>query len=63
MGKPPLGLVLKQVCHYINDLSDDLSATAKLCADDTSLFFHNTNVDTSASRLNSDLSKIRNCAF
>ena len=48
---------------YINDLSDDLSTTAKLFADDTFLFSIVLNVDTSASHLNSDLSKISNWAF
>ena len=48
---------------YINDLSDDLSTTAKLFADDTSLFSIVQNVETSASHLNSDLSKISNWAF
>ena len=48
---------------YINDLSDDLSTTVKLFADDTSLFSILQNVNTSASHLNSDLSKISNCAF
>ena len=48
---------------YINDLSDDLSTTVKLFADDTSLFSILQNVNTSASHLNSDLSKISNWAF
>ena len=48
---------------YINDLSDDLSTTAKLFADDTSLFSIVQNVNTSASHLNNDLSKISNWAF
>ena len=48
---------------YINDLSDDLSTTAKLFADDTSLFSIVQNVNTSASHLNNDLSKINNWAF
>ena len=43
---------------YINDLSDDLSTTAKLFADDTSLFSVKQNPNTSASHLNNDLSKI-----
>ena len=45
---------------YINDLSDNLSTTAKLCADDTSLFSIVQNVSTSVSH---DLSKINNWAF
>ena len=48
---------------YINDLSDDLSTTTKLFADDTFLFSIVLNVDTSASHLNSDLNKISNWAF
>ena len=48
---------------YINDLSDDPSTTAKLFADDTSLFSIVQNVNTSASHLNCDLSKISNWAF
>ena len=48
---------------YINDLSDNLSTTAKLFADYTSLFSIVHNVNTSASHLNSDLSKISKWAF
>ena len=48
---------------YINDLSDDLSTTAKLFADDTSRFSIVQNANTSASHLNSYLSKISNWAF
>ena len=48
---------------YINDLFYDLSTTAKLFADDTSLFSIVQNVSTSASHLNNDLSKISNWAF
>ena len=48
---------------YINDLSDDLPATAKLFPDNTSLFSIVQNIYTSASHLNSDLSKISNWAF
>ena len=48
---------------YINDLSDGLSRTAKLFADDTSLLSIVQNVNTSASHLNSDLNKISNWAF
>ena len=46
---------------YINDLSDDLSTTVKLFADNTSLFSILQNVN--ASHLNNDLSKISNWAF
>ena len=45
---------------YINDLSDDLSTTAKLFADDTSLFSIVQKVNTSASHLGCDLRKISN---
>ena len=43
---------------YINNLSDDLSTTAELFADDTSLFSMVQNANTSASHLNDDLNKI-----
>ena len=48
---------------YINDLSDDLSTTAKLFADDTSLFSIVQKVNTSASHLDCDLRKISNWAI
>ena len=48
---------------YITDLSEDLSTTAKLFADDTYLFSTVQNVNTSVSHLNNDLSKISNWAF
>ena len=48
---------------YINDLSDNLSKTAKLFTDDTFLFSIVQNVNTSGSHFNSDLSKISNRAF
>ena len=47
---------------YINDLSDDLSITAKLFPDGTSLFSIVQNFNISVSHLNSDLSKISNWA-
>ena len=53
--------ILFLIC--INDLSDDLSTTAKLFADDTSLFSIVRNVNTSASHLNGDLRKINIWAF
>ena len=48
---------------YINDLSDDLSTTAKLFADYTSLFSIVQIFNTSASHLNNDLSIISNWVF
>ena len=48
---------------YINDLSDNLSTTAKLFPDDTSLLSIVKNVNTSASHLNSDVSKISEWVF
>ena len=51
---PPLFLI------YTNDLSNGLSTTAKLFADDKSFLSIVKNVNTSVSRLNSDLSKISN---
>ena len=48
---------------YINDLSENLSATAKLFADDTSLLSIVQNVNASANHLNSDLRKISNWLF
>ena len=48
---------------YINDLSGDLSTTAKLFADDASLFSIVQNGNTSASHWNSNLSKTSNWEF
>ena len=76
-SKSPLGLGLKQPCLrapssilwlllfliYINDLSDNLLTTAKLSANNTSLFSIVQNVNTSASHLNSDLSQLGKLAF
>ena len=56
-----LGLLL--VLIYINDLSDDLSANAKLFADDTSIFSVVRDINTSAAHFNNDLRKISNWAF
>ena len=48
---------------YINDLSDDLSSTPKLFADDTSHFSVVHDKNTSAKELNNDLQKISNWAY
>ena len=61
----PQGSILELILFliYINDLSDDLSTTAKLFADDTSLLSIVRNFNTSASHLNADLRKINIWAF
>ena len=61
----PQGYILGPLSFliYINDLSHDLSTTAKLFADDMSLFSTVKNVTTFESHLNSDLSKISNWEF
>ena len=56
-----LGLLLFLI--YINEICDCLSTTAKLFANDASLFFIVKDVNSSTSHLNSDLSKINNWAF
>ena len=58
----PQGSMLEPLLFliYIDLLSEDLPTTAKFFADDTSLFFIAQNINTSASRLNSDLSKTSN---
>ena len=48
---------------YINDLFDNLSSSAKLFADDTSLFSVTHDVNVSARELNDDLRKISNWAL
>ena len=48
---------------YINDLSNNLSSTAKLFADDTSLFSVVNDVNLSQFHLNSDLKKISEWAY
>ena len=48
---------------YINDLSKNLKANAKLFADDTSLFSVVYDVNTSARELNDDLQKVNDWAF
>ena len=55
----PQGSILRPLLFltYINELSDDLSTTAKLFAVDMPLFFIIQSVNIFASHLNSDLSK------
>ena len=48
---------------YRNNLSDDLSTSAKLFADDTSPFSEVRDINTSAAHMNNDLRKISNWAF
>ena len=48
---------------YINDLPNGLNSNFKLLADDTSLFSVVHNITESASLLNSDISKINECAL
>ena len=48
---------------YINDLSKNLSATAKLFADDTSIFSVVHDISPSSLRLNDDLINISNWAY
>ena len=61
----PQGFILGPLLFliYINNLSDGVSTTAKLFADDTFFFSIVQNVKTSASHLNSNLSKASNWAF
>ena len=57
----PQGSILGplQFLIYINDLTNDLSSSAKLFADDTSLFSVAFNVDATAKELNDDLAKVQ----
>ena len=48
---------------YINDLTNDLSSSAKLFANDTSLFSVVFNVDATAKELNDDLAKVQDWAL
>ena len=48
---------------YINDLSNGMSSTLKLFADDTSLFSIVHKVGLSSKQLDQDLSKVSDCAF
>ena len=44
---------------YINDSTNNLCSSAKLLADDTSMFYFVFNVDASAKELNDDLAKVQ----
>ena len=48
---------------YINDLPDNIQSTCKIFADDTSLFAHVFNEDTSQDELNNDLLRVSDWAF
>ena len=48
---------------YINDLSHNLSSTAKLFADGISIFFIVHDIDQSTKQLNDDLKKISDWAY
>ena len=61
----PQGSVLGPLMFliYINDLPDKIQSTCKIFADDTSLFSHFFNKDTSQDELNNDLQKVSDWAF
>ena len=61
----PQGSVLSPLMFliYINDLPDDIQSTCKIFADDTSLFSHVFNKDTSQDELNNDLQQVNDWAF
>ena len=61
----PQGSILSPLLFlvFINEPSENLSITAKFFADDTCLFSKVQNINTTASHLNNDLSKISNWAF
>ena len=61
----PQGLVLGPLFFliYINDLAEGISSTAKLFADDTSLFSVVNDIDESANQMNLDLEKISLWAY
>ena len=48
---------------YINDLGNNLSSTAKLFADDTSIFSIVHDIDLSSKQLNDDLKKVSDWAY
>ena len=48
---------------YVNDLSHNLSSTARLFADDTSVFSIVHDIDSSTKQLNDDLKKISDWAY
>ena len=61
----PKGYVLGPLMFliYINDLPDNIRSTCKSFADDTSLFAHVLDKDTSQNKLNYDLQKVSDWAF
>ena len=61
----PQGSILWAILFliYINDFTNDLSSSAKLFTDDTSLFSVVFNVDASAEELNEDLAKVQDWAL
>ena len=48
---------------YTNDLPDNIRSTYKIFTDDTSLFSHALNKDTSQDELNYDIQKVSDWAF
>ena len=58
---PVLGPLMFPI--YINDLPDNIKSTFKIFADDTSLFSHVLNKDTSQDELNCDLRKVSDWGF
>ena len=65
LARVPQGSILGVLFFliYINDLSHNLSSTAKLFADGTSIFFIVHDIDQSTKQLNDDLKKISDWAY
>ena len=65
LGGVPQGSILGQLFFliYINDLSHNLSSTAKIFADDTSVFSIVHDINSSTKQLNDDLKKISDWAY